>query len=336
MVEVSLPDNKKGYILQPRVVKNGYADFTSKMVSDVLARAVSNAESRSPNGMMFVFAAGNDGWNSETGEVEVFSQQFEGEDIHRYLNNDQRTDPQFLPANAPQIASTGTPANLPGPLSAAFIGNKQLQGIWLSVVATDRNNRITPFSNGCGEAANYCLAAPGAWVLSTVYSEDGDFHSYLSKTAYAQFQGTSMAAPMVSGAAAVVKGAYPNLTARQVVDILLRTATDLGAPGTDPVYGHGLLNLARALQPIGPTRAAADAFGVAACRGDGDEFTDEADCDGAGRRRDNAAAPLHRCRQRDWRGRDGQLCRCPFANRPCACEPAEHGGTVAGCAVAAG
>ena len=265
VVEVSLPDNKKGYILQPRVVKNGYADFTSKMVSDVLARAVSNAESRSPNGMMFVFAAGNDGWNSETGEVEVFSQQFEGEDIHRYLNNDQRTDPQFLPANAPQIASTGTPANLPGPLSAAFIGNKQLQGIWLSVVATDRNNRITPFSNGCGEAANYCLAAPGAWVLSTVYSEDGDFHSYLSKTAYAQFQGTSMAAPMVSGAAAVVKGAYPNLTARQVVDILLRTATDLGAPGTDPVYGHGLLNLARALQPIGPTRAAAaDAFGVAA------------------------------------------------------------------------
>ena len=73
-----------------------------------------------------------------------------------------------------------------------------------------------------------------------------------------------MAAPVVSGAAAVVKGAFPNLTARQVVDILLRTATDLGAPGTDPVYGRGLVNLARALQPIGPTRAAAaDAFGIA-------------------------------------------------------------------------
>ena len=76
--------------------------------------------------------------------------------------------------------------------------------------------------------------------------------------------GTSMAAPVVSGAAAVLKGAFPNLTARQVVDILLRTATDLGAPGTDPVYGRGLVNLARALQPIGPTRAAAaDAFGIA-------------------------------------------------------------------------
>ena len=265
VVEVSLPNNKKGYILQPRVVKKGYKNFTSKMVSDVLAKAVSDAEARSPDGIMFVFAAGNDGWNSETGEVEVFSQKFEGEDIHRYLNDDQRKDPLFLPADAPQIARTGTPANLPGPLSAAFIGNRQLQGIWLSVVATDRNNRITPFSNGCGEAATYCLAAPGAWVLSTVYSEDGEFSSFINKTAYASFQGTSMAAPMVSGAAAVVKGAYPNLTARQVVDILLRSATDLGAPGTDPVYGHGLLNLARALQPIGPTRAAAaGAFGVAA------------------------------------------------------------------------
>ena len=214
--------------------------------------------------MMFVFAAGNDGWNSDTGEVEIFSQKFEGEDIHKYLNEEERDAPTFLPANAPQIARTGTPANLPGPLSAAFIGNKQLEGIWLSVVATDRHNRITSFSNGCGEAANYCLAAPGARIISSVYSEDGEFNGYLSTTGYAQFSGTSMAAPVVSGAAAVLKGAFPNLTARQVVDILLRTATDLGAPGTDPVYGRGLVNLARALQPIGPTRAAAaDAFGIA-------------------------------------------------------------------------
>ena len=168
------------------------------MLGDRLTAAINNAQSRSSDGMMFVFAAGNDGWNSDTGEVEIFSQKFEGEDIHKYLNEEERDAPTFLPANAPQIARTGTPANLPGPLSAAFIGNKQLEGIWLSVVATDRHNRITSFSNGCGEAANYCLAAPGARIISSVYSEDGEFNGYLSTTGYAQFSGTSMAAPVVS------------------------------------------------------------------------------------------------------------------------------------------
>ena len=65
-----------------------------------------------------------------------------------------------------------------------------------------------------------------------------------------------MAAPVVSGALAVLKSRFRNLNAKQAVDILLRTATDLGAPGTDPVYGRGLVNLERALQPIGQQNAA--------------------------------------------------------------------------------
>jgi hypothetical protein len=61
---------------------------------------------------------------------------------------------------------------------------------------------------------------------------------------------------MVSGALAVLKGRFKHLTAEQAVRIVLDTATDLGAPGVDDVSGHGLLNLARALEPIGATRAA--------------------------------------------------------------------------------
>ena len=175
--------------------------------------------------------------------------------------------PRLWTANAPQIARTGTPANLPGPLSAAFIGNKQLEGIWLSVVATDRHNRITSFSNGCGEAANYCLAAPGARIISSVYSEDGEFNGYLSTTGYAQFSGTSMAAPVVSGAAAVLKILLAQIWTNrgQAVDIDSHCAEKARRERTpSEVYGRGLVNLARALQPIGPTRAAAaDAFGIA-------------------------------------------------------------------------
>jgi hypothetical protein len=68
--------------------------------------------------------------------------------------------------------------------------------------------------------------------------------------------GTSFSAPQVSGAAALLAQAFPNLTGSQIADILLQSAFDVGAPGTDAVYGHGILDLARAFQPIGVTTLA--------------------------------------------------------------------------------
>ncbi len=63
----------------------------------------------------------------------------------------------------------------------------------------------------------------------------------------------AFAAPHVSGAAALVLDAAPFLSAAEVVvELLLASATDLGAPGTDPVYGRGLVDLAAALGPQGP------------------------------------------------------------------------------------
>src|SRR5690606_34564903 len=49
--------------------------------------------------------------------------------------------------------------------------------------------------------------------------------------------------------------AFPNLTGREAVDILLRTGREAGDPGTDIVYGRGLLDIARAFQPVGATSA---------------------------------------------------------------------------------
>ncbi|MHC1631829.1 MAG: S8 family serine peptidase [Methanotrichaceae archaeon] len=59
--------------------------------------------------------------------------------------------------------------------------------------------------------------------------------------------GTSMAAPQVAGAAAVLLGKYSNLDPANVKKILLMSADDLGVPGPDNTYGWGLLNLSRAL-----------------------------------------------------------------------------------------
>ncbi|MGC6518724.1 MAG: S8 family peptidase [Candidatus Puniceispirillaceae bacterium] len=255
VVEIDVPGGSKRYFLQPRVVQRGYESFTSRLLGDSTVQNILAANEDGKEGMAIIFSAGNGGWNSDTGHVAVFEEKFEGDQINRYRNYDQRKSPSFLPATAPQIARTGTPSNLPTPLSAAFLGNKALEGLWLAVVATDGNNKIANFSNGCGVAARYCLAAPGVRVLSTLHADDTEIGFPRTKE-YGLYSGTSMAAPVVSGAAAVVKSKAPNLTARQVVDILLRTATDLGAPGTDLVYGHGLVNLARALQPIGQQNAA--------------------------------------------------------------------------------
>jgi serine protease len=61
------------------------------------------------------------------------------------------------------------------------------------------------------------------------------------------FNGTSMAAPHVSGVAALVFGKNPTLTPLQVETILESTAFDLGPAGYDPTFGWGLVNATDAL-----------------------------------------------------------------------------------------
>ena len=66
-----------------------------------------------------------------------------------------------------------------------------------------------------------------------------------------RMSGTSFATPLVSGAAALVKGRWNWLEGGDIADVLLRSARDLGAPGTDAVYGRGMLDVYAALAPLG-------------------------------------------------------------------------------------
>jgi subtilisin family serine protease len=62
-----------------------------------------------------------------------------------------------------------------------------------------------------------------------------------------------MAAPHVSGVAALLISAGKANTPDQVRNILQQTAEDKGTPGKDDVYGWGLVNAAAALGIVGPT-----------------------------------------------------------------------------------
>ncbi|NJC69178.1 S8 family serine peptidase [Planosporangium thailandense] len=64
---------------------------------------------------------------------------------------------------------------------------------------------------------------------------------------YWRVQGTSFAAPMVAGVAALVRARWHDLDADNVVNRLIRTARDLGPPGRDDRYGYGEVDPVAAL-----------------------------------------------------------------------------------------
>ena len=117
--------------------------------------------------------------------------------------------------------------------------------------ATDGNGALADFSNKAGVASATYLTALGTRVRSM----DQTGTAYL-------YSGTSFATPVIAGAAALLAQAFPNLSGAQIVALLLRTATDLGAAGVDPVFGHGELNLSRAFAPQGSTTLANTSVGV--------------------------------------------------------------------------
>jgi subtilisin family serine protease len=67
------------------------------------------------------------------------------------------------------------------------------------------------------------------------------------KRNYVVGRGTSDATAIVSGAAALVRSKFPELTAPQVIERLTSTATDIGPPGRDDQCGFGVLNIVKAL-----------------------------------------------------------------------------------------
>lgn len=116
----------------------------------------------------------------------------------------------------------------------------ELQGQWLAVVNIRDNGTISNGSHRCGHAQAWCLAAPGSAVYSTTPGNEYGFKS-----------GTSMAAPHVSGALALLMDLFPTLTPAQITERALVSADKSGIYADSATYGQGLIDLQAASNPIG-------------------------------------------------------------------------------------
>jgi subtilisin family serine protease len=119
----------------------------------------------------------------------------------------------------------------------------ELFGNWVAVANIDSaTGELHPSSQACGDARDWCISAPGTNIAAP---------SILGSEYYAIMTGTSMAAPAVTGALAVLKDAFPMLTNEQIVSRLFFTADKSGIYANMALYGQGLMDVDAATAPIG-------------------------------------------------------------------------------------
>jgi len=138
----------------------------------------------------------------------------------------------------------------------------QLEEAWITAVnveitGSSGNETYTRKSAPCGSTGKYCLGADGYQIVGAAYD------SSATNLYWQPNSGTSFVAPQISGAVALISEAFPNHNPEQLTDRLLASADNTFfshdaavtfgngvSHGYDDEFGHGILDIYAALNPI--------------------------------------------------------------------------------------
>jgi type VII secretion-associated serine protease mycosin len=124
--------------------------------------------------------------------------------------------------------AVAAPANIPGVVAVAGV---------------DRS--INPWSDS-SSGPEVAISAPAVGIPTATPRA-------FSRSGYASGDGTSFAAPIVTGTVALIRAKYPQLNAANVIERLIATAKDQDPPGRDEHYGFGTVRVVDALTKDVPT-----------------------------------------------------------------------------------
>jgi subtilase-type serine protease len=162
----------------------------------------------------------------------------------------------LMPFVQPGNANAGVYNDNGANLNYSYLQNQT--GTIVAVMSVGTDKKPAYYSQFCGVTASWCVAAPGGDVSANL-----GVYSTIPDNTYGAMQGTSMAAPAVSGALAVLVSAFPTYNAKDLTRLMYSTSEDLGAPGLDAVFGYGLIRLDRATAPVTAPAAGATVTVVA-------------------------------------------------------------------------
>lgn len=241
------PDNMQGVAYRADLVIGAMNFFPDEAATDrYIASALDYVSGQSARVV-------NDSWDLSAGAVDPLI------DYHDYVSawpltnaalktSLERGSVVVFAAGNNGRANPTSPATLP-----SYDAEVAAKGGFIVVAATNNDgSSLASYSNRCGVSKDYCIAAPGGGAPLP----GGDANSGLilganglageGNTGYFYLAGTSMAAPMVSGAVALVAEQFPWMSNKNLAATVLTTGSRASNP--DAEWGRGLLDVGKAIK----------------------------------------------------------------------------------------
>lgn len=156
---------------------------------------------------------------------------------HRLSDAFEKALTRAVKAGAVVVFAAGNEGGKLPEWPARYAADPRFAGSVVAVGAVTKAGELASFSDRAGPAQRSYITAPGSRVVTDC---DADTCAIVS--------GTSFAAPHVAGALALLMQAYPDLSGRQALDLLLRSAQGAGGGQGDTTYGRGRLDVFKAYQ----------------------------------------------------------------------------------------